>query len=322
MKHGAPSLYILMNSPRFDFVFEADTDYDPIKANDQGGIVAFRDKDTRLELLEYYDPVTGTTYKYNRIRMIRRGDLWEGYGTDDNGVTWELIGVSYLSAPKVGLVLHGNQEVDVDTLDVKRVRMYRDTNIQVGNLMPGMKVQLLNSAGAVIREEICKPDADHVKLDVSTLTLPHVGKVRVYDHTGGLLEESTQMSDMWGGDIWWYGVKLDVEIDGSMLRQDREYQMGNMESGVIEKKIWIVNNNDIPLYNIRVSIQSYSEYFGWQWADIAKDVYNQPGSYQDMVFLGTIVEKDRVPLWVKITRQPEQQLASLNDYKFRLLIES
>jgi hypothetical protein len=322
LKHGDPDLFILMNSPRYDFVMEVDTLYVPTRASDQGGVVAFRDKDTRIELLEYYDPATGTTIAYDKLRLIRKADLFEGYGSNDNGKTWDLIGVSYMSAPKVGMVLHGIQEAQSDDLDIDEVRMYRDTTVQVGNLIPGQIVKLVTETGTVIGTETCKENSDHIRIDCTNVSFPLKGNVQVFDTSGFLLDESGLIDDLWGGDVFWYGVKLDLEIDGIQLRQDREYQLGNMENGLIERRLFVVNNNDIPIYNVRISVMALSEYYGWEWADIASDLFGEPGTYQDTILVGTIQPGDRIPIWCKITRRPYQQIASLHDYKFRLMIES
>lgn len=322
LKHGDPDLFVLMLAPRYDFVFEAETNYAPTRASDQGGIVAFRDKDTRLELLEYFDPATGTRFGYDKIRMIRKADLFEGYGSNDGGKTWELIGVSYLSAPKIGFVLHGIKEAQSVNLDIPEVRMYRSTTVQVGNLIPGQSVKLCDEKGTVIKTDTCKDNSDHVDLDCTNVVFPLKGKIQIYDTTGHLLEDGEVVEDIWGGDVFWYGVKLDLEVDGVLMRQDREYQLGNMEQGIIERAMYVINNNDIPITNVRVSIAALGGYHGWEWTDVAQDVFGQPGTYQDKVFLGTIRPGEKVPLWCKITRQPAQQLASLQDYKFRIMFES
>jgi hypothetical protein len=322
MKHGDPDLFILINSPRYDFVLEVDTSYVPVRASDQGGVAAFRDQQTRIELLEYYDPATGTTKAFDKLRLIRRADLFEGYGSNDNGKTWELIGVSYMTAPKVGMVLHGIQEAQSDDLDISEVRMYRDTTVQVGNIIPGQTVKLVDSAGTTLGLEICKQDSDYIKIDCTKMIFPLTAKIQVYDTAGFLLDETALLTDVWGGDVFWYGVKLDLEVDNILLRQDREYQLGNMASGIIERLTYVINNNDIPLYNVKCTIMSMSEYYGWEWTDIAADLYGQPGTYQDSIFIGTIKPGERIPLWCKVTRRPYQQIASLQDYKFRLMFES
>lgn len=322
LKHGDPSLFILTNSPTYDFVFELDTDYSPIRASDLGGICIFRDKDSRLELLEYYDPATGMTKTYDSLRVVKQGELYTGYGSNDNGKTWEIIGNDFLSAPKIGMVLHGIQEGLSDTLDVLEARMYRDTRIHVGNLMEGMVVKLLNSSNAVIVQDTCKANTDYVKLDVSNQRFPLTGKIQITDVHNTLLAETNLHNDIWGGDVFWYGIKLDVEIDGVLLRQDREFHLGYMTSGIIERKIFIVNNNDIPVSNVYVSIGALSGYMGWEWVDVAQDVFGQPGTYEDTLFLGNIQPGQRIPVWMKIVRRPAQQMASLNDYKFRVVLES
>lgn len=322
LKHGDPDLFILMNSPRFDHVFEMDVDYSPVRASDQGGIAAFRDKDTRIEMLEYYDPDKGTAQQWGVIRMKRTGDLFEGYGSNDTGKTWELVGVSYLTAPKIGMTLKGIQESSSDTLDVSVARVYRDTTVQVGNISAGMTVQLLSKTGTKLAEAKCEQDKDYVKVDVSKLRFPLEAQIKLFNASMFEIAATAVMTDVWGGDVYWYGMKLDLEVDTILMRQDREYQLGNMQGGLIEKKVFVVNNNDITLTNVRVSVAAFSEYFGWEWVDIAEDVYLQPGIYQDGLLLGTIQPQEKVPIWFRIKRQPEQQIASLNDYKFRIVFES
>lgn len=322
LKHGDPDLFILMSSPRFDFVMEVDTAYVPIRPTDQGGIVAYRDNNTYIEMLEYFDPITGISIAYDRLRMVRRSDLFEGYGSNDDGKTWDLIGTSFMTAPKIGFVLHGIQEASSDTLDIDQVRLYRDTKIHVGNLNPGQSVKLLNHLNVVVGEAICRPDTDHVKIDCQNINFPFTGKMKVYDGTGFQLDETEQFTDIWGGDVYWYGVKLDFEIDGLLMRQDREYQLGNMENGIIERKGYVINNNDIPIYNVKANVMALSEYYGWEWTDVASDMFGQPGIYGDTIQLGNLHPGERVAIWMKVIRQPAQQIASLHDYKFRVLFES
>lgn len=322
LKHGDPDIFILMSAPRFDFVMEVDTKYVPIHPSDQGGIVAFRDNLNYLELLEYYDPVTGTTYAYDRLRMIRRSDLFEGYGSNDNGKTWDLIGTGYLDAPKIGFVLHGLQEANSASLDIDGIRIYRDTYIHVGNLNPGQNVKLVTPTGDLVGEAICQPDYDHAKINVQNINFPFSGKIQLYDKSGFLLDETEVLNDIWGGDVFWYGIKLDLEMDGILLRQDREYQLGNMQNGFIERRAYVINNNDIPVYNVKASIAALSEYYGWEWADLAKDLFDFPGEYKDKIELGTILPGEKIPIWIKVTRRPNQQIASLHDYKFRIVFES
>lgn len=322
LKHGDPDLFILMNTPRYDFVMEVDTKYVPVRPSDQGGIVAYLDNETYIEMLEYYDPKTGTTFAFDRLRMVKRGDLYEGYGSNNNGAMWELIGTAFMIAPKIGISLHGIQESSSDNLDIDGVRLYRDTKVQVGNLNPGQTVKLLSHTNVIVGTAVCPIDQDYAKIDAQNVNFPFKGKVQIFDTTGFLLDETEVFDDIWGGDVFWYGVKLDFEIDGLLMRQDREHQLGNMESGIIERKGYVINNNDIPIYNIRASVMALSEYHGWEWTDIATDMFGEPGIYGDVINLGHLEPGERVPIWMKITRQPSQQVASLHDYKFRVLFES
>lgn len=322
LKHGDPDLFVLMTTPRYDFVMEVTTDYDPVRPSDQGGIVAYYDNNTYIEMLEYFDSVTGVTKTYNRLRMTRRGDLFEGYGSNNNGSSWELIGAAYLDAPKIGFVLHGINESSSDTLDIQAMKMYRDTKIHVGNMNPGQVAKLFTPSGALIGEATCATDSDHVKIDGQNLTWPIMGEIRLYDSSGFALDTTGVVDNMWGGDVFWYGIQLDLELDGMIVKQDRETQLGNMQAGTIERLAYIVNNNDIPINNVHASIASLGSYTGWEWADLAEDNLGEPMSYKDVLSLGTIRPGQRIPVWLKITRRASQQIASLHDYKFMILLES
>lgn len=311
-----------MNTPRFDFVMEVDTDYQPVRPTDQGGIVAYLDNENYIEMLEYFDSVTGITKAFDRLRMIKRSDLYEGYGSNDNGATWELIGTAFMNAPKIGLILHGIQETSSDVLDVDAVRIYRDTKLHVGNLNTGQTAKLFSKTGVLLGEAVCGANADYAKIECQNINFPLEGQVKLYDSTGFLLDETPVLSDIWGGDVFWYGIQLDFELDGLVLKQDREHQLGNMQGGVIEKKAYIINNNDIPVYNVRMSIIAHGSYLGWEWADVSKDSFGEPLAYSDMIELGTMQPGARVPVWMKVTRRASQQIASLQDYKFRVVFES
>ncbi len=321
MKHGDPDLFILMSSPRgIDYVMELDTDYDPIRASDQAGLVAFYDQSTQIELLEYYDSAQGISMKWGYLRMVRNGDLFSAYGSND-GKVWTLVGADYLAAAKIGMVLHGIQESQSDTMDAVEFRLYRDTNVQIGNLREGLTVRLKSETGTLIREARCGANADYVKIDVSDQRFPLKGKLELYDATNNKIAETELLTDLWGGDLFFYGIKLDMEIDGVAMREDRSYQLGNMSGGLIEKKVYVVNNSDIPIPKVGASIAAYSEYAGWQWVQVAPDIFNSPGTYRNVQALGTIPANGRVPLWIRIVRQPQQQVATLSDYKFRIVFE-
>lgn len=322
LKHGSPDLFVLMNTPRFDFVLEVDTDYQPVRPTDQGGIVAYLDNDNYIEMLEYFDSVTGITKAFDRLRMIRRSDLFEGYGSNDNGLTWELIGTAFMTAPKIGMVLHGIQETSSDVLDIDAVRIYRDTKLHVGNLNPGQIAKLYSKTGVLLGEATCAEDADYAKIEGQNINFPLEGRVRLYDKTGFLLDETDVIKDIWGGDVFWYGIQLNFEMDGLLLRPDREHQLGNMQGGVIERKAYIINNNDIPVNAVKASIQALGSYVGWEWVDIAEDSFGEPETYMDVLDLGTLNPGAKVPIWIKITRRSSQQIASLHDYKFRVVFES
>jgi hypothetical protein len=200
--------------------------------------------------------------------------------------------------------------------------MYRKTTIQIGNIKEGYTAKLLTTTGTLVQQVMCQKDRDYVDIDATNLTFPYSGKIQITNLTGMVLAETAVMTDLWGGDVFLYGVHLDMEVDGVNLRSDREYQLGNMDEGVIEKIAYVVNNHDIPIPGVTISVSAFSQYYGWEWVDIASNVFGTPGTYQDSIYMNTIHPGDRIPFWIKVSRRPGTGVASLNDYKFILMCES
>jgi hypothetical protein len=167
VKHADSSTYIVTDLPATnEMMFEMKNDYKPVVSNDIGGIVVYKSSIDRVELVEYYDPVLDASRNYLYVRMIKNGDVFDGYGSQD-GVQWDLIGSTRIEdAAKIGIVLNGSQNILSVPLDVEYAAMYCDRFIYVENLQQGMKVKLLDNSNKVIEEQTVAADSSIAKFDM------------------------------------------------------------------------------------------------------------------------------------------------------------
>lgn len=317
LKHGDIPLYILMDLPNRDFVFEIKNTYNPTKEDDTGGIIVFRDESHFVQLLEYFDAEKGVGLNFTHMRMVRTGSLYSGYGSKDGGLTWQLIGTTTSdTVNKIGLVLNNNPVGGVP-LDIDYVKVYSDRRILIGNLAPGMQIDLLKSDGTKVASKKCPVGADHIYIDMTNLPAPFYGKIRVWNASGVLKETSDNMN-IWGGDVFWYGLVVEVYKDNNLLPKDVETELGPMMSGSIEVKLIVKNPSIAPIYNTLISVKKFHEFHGYEWAHVAEDLGGTPGEYDYSLNLGTLYAGEERTIWLKVSKQFTNDFAMAGEHKFYL----
>ncbi len=321
--HGNSERYVLMDAPEGDYVFDVFAEYNPIDVSHRAGITCFYDLDNHADLIEYYDPEEDISMTYERIRFIKKDLLVQAFGTNDNGKSWILVGAALLDAPKVGLILHGVDDIQsAPIMDVDRVSLYRSHDLIVDNLLPGQIVQLRDTNNQVLSEGICQEERTYAVISGFNLTFPIQGKIAIYDTEGDLIDVSDEIHDIWGGDEFAYGIKLDLEMNDEILDVSKEHFLDAMIQGKIERRMYVVNNNSIPINNVRLMIEAYSPYTGHEWVGLGTDSVVNPITYQKTLDIGRIEPGQRFPVWMQIIRNPYDQITNLKDYKFRVILES
>lgn len=316
LKHGDTPLYLFMDVPNRDFVFEIQNDYAPIQDSDTAGIVAYRDTNSRIELLEYFNSADNSSVTYTHMRMQKKGELYTGYGSKDNGKTWEIIGASSAQdITKVGLVINGPQIGNAANVDIDYVRVFESSKIVISNLTPGMEVRLIDADGVIVESQICQVGKDNLWIDLATRPIPFTGQLSVLEN--GIVKETSPTMDIWGGDTFWYGLLVEVYHDNTLVPKDIETQLGHMINGIIEDVFVIKNPGEDPITNVKAVIAQYFDYQGFDWVEIAEDIGGSPGAYSNEVFLGLMQPAEERKVWIKVTKSnPYTSLVA--DHKFLL----
>lgn len=317
MKHGDAPLYLLMNMPNRDFILEIKNDYIPLNDMDNAGLVIYRDSDNRVELLEYYDEITGVPVNYEYMRIQRIGDRYIGYGSVD-GIAWEIIGSTVAQdMGHIGLVING-QLADTTFFDIEYVKVFADNKFTIGNLTPGMEVQVLDDLDNVLLSGVCQADTDFVNIDISTMTMPITNRIRVME--GEEVKETTSSMEIWGGDTFWYGLIVEVYQDDALIPHDRETSLGHMINGIIESVISIKNPSTDPITNVQVAVSKYFAYEGYEWVKLADDVGSAPGVYNDDLFIGLLNPGETRKVWIQI-KKDNKNIQSFISSQHKFLLE-
>lgn len=318
LKHGDTSYSLMMDMPNRDCVFEIGVDYNPQIQLDTGGIIVFRDVDTNVQLVNYFNPTSPTIYQ--KMRLVKSGDEYAGYGSKTNGATWELIGTTSLeNMHKLGLTINGKVETNSVPMDVDYVRIYGSTQCSVNNMTPGMKARLYNSGGTLLSTVTCLAGMDTVSFDLTTMSIPFIGKIEVEDLAGTKYPLSNQ--EIWGGDIFWYGSLIELTHNGVPINVVDETKLGSMVNGRIEAKITMRNPSSEMIPHVIVTPQLYFDYVGGDWVKIAEDVGGIPGDVKDSLSIDFVLPGGIREFWLIITK-PYALPYTVASHKFMLNIEN
>jgi hypothetical protein len=321
LKHGADTFLVLLDTPDTDFVFEISNSYLPVLESDFSGIVAWKSMDDYVELLEWYDTSQDTAMTYPYMRLEKVGLSYTGYGSQD-GETWTLIGtIKMVGAGKIGLVINGPLEDESVPFDVDYVKIFRNKYLQVTNLNTGYVVQLFSSTAELL-EEVTVGAENGAKLDLTNYLGPFDANLRIVNALGEeLLYTAIQVQQ---GDIYYYGDVLDVyritDEGEEFLLPTQDISLGTMSNGNILQKFRIHNSTPNTFHNISVGAVQYDANFGYQWVTLAEDVAGVAGTFASPVELGDLPNGESKYFWVKVTRDTNHLTASVDPYRFALIV--
>lgn len=281
-----------------DFVFEIKNHYRPQSIGDLGGIRLYRGQETR-DFVEYY--IEGETVEIPYVRIIKQGDIYYGYSSE-NGLVWENKGyVRFPNIDKIGVVVKGTTPYSLEWLKV-----YKSQTVKIYSLMRDWIIRVYDVNRNLFLET--KSLRDEIEIDL--ILYPFNGLIEIYD-TNSNLVVSDKLENVWGGDE--FACVLDVDLltlDNVPLTVETEYHLGNLENGQIIRQYKIKNNqNESVEATIRVA--SYSP-FG-NWVNLAYDENGVAGEYkQSLTFsLNPLEEK----LWWLIIQRPIDVDYSNYDFK-------
>jgi hypothetical protein len=220
---------------------------------------------------------------------------------------------------KIGLVLNFPVTTGSSSLDVDSVKIYADNKILVRNLQPGAVVELVDSFGNTRSTAVCKANTDHVYLDMTNLSAPFNGQIKV--SLFGSSQIST-VSDIWGGDVYWYGLLVEVYRNNTLLSKDVETNLGYMVDGKIDNVLVVKNPSAQPIQNVTIKGAKYFDYMGNDWVKFADDLGYGPGNFFDSLSIGILQPAEERKFWVRVSKDFVNAYSHVGEHKFLIEVET
>lgn len=317
--HGPDIAYMLRELPQ-EAVLEMRNTYNPTIPDDVGGFVAYVTDEEKLELLEYYDEFEGTTLSFPYVRLVKKADEYEGYGSQD-GVNWDIRGsIKFPNATLWGLELEGDTG---ETLKIHTLAVYKNTKLTFKALPAGSRVEVYD-----IRTGTSELIGDafennyEAEVNVFNYVMPLKIDVKVYDSEGNLIGQGTH-DEVFGGDVFHCGNFLEVYYNGEPL-DIHHNDFGYIDGFYKDFRLELRNMIDVDHENVNISIQKYTntqgvDEFGWEWVEICDDVGGVPsGNFQKTLLIDRVPAGGSVYFWIRITRSAIP--VSVDDYLFDFVI--
>lgn len=275
---------------------EITTDYTPKETGDAGGLILFRDAESTAEFLERSDSSTTQTVARWRAVSNQTND-WDFYSDSGGGFNFTDSLIGFIPK-KIGIVLKKGIGNGYVPMDLKRITITAGDRLTVANLTDGVTVELLDEANAILASSIAYKGV--VSLAMSRLLVQ--GKLRIKNGTTVVEELSALFA---GGDRYDSGANLKIIVDPTTkeeLSRTELTDLGQMTNGILQKKYYLYNPTTSTALNATVAIQAYSDKFGWQWADIARDMSNTPGTYYDEINYPSVAAGAVIPFWIRVVQ--------------------
>jgi hypothetical protein len=315
ISHGENTAFLLREVPE-NAVLEMRNIYNPVEVYDFGGFVAYVSDSHRLELLEYFNEQTGTTLSYPVVRMVKKGNEYEGYGSQDNR-NWDIRGsIEFADATLWGVELEG---LLGETLKINTLALYKTTSLKFRALPQGGKVEVYDITDPLNPALINEASEVGFEADVSVFgyVMPLSINVKVFNELGELVA-SDDHTDVFGGDVYHCGNFLEVYYAGRPL-DTYQNDFGYINDFYKDFKLELRNMISVEHTNVNVEIKRYLEEFGWEWVEICKDFGGLPdGSFQKVLTFDSIAADGSVFFWVRITRSSVP--VAVDDYLFDFAI--
>lgn len=277
---------------------EIKADYTPTIENDQGGLVLYQNADNKVEFLERTDTNVGTNIA--RWRAVSGdGKTWDLFADSGSGFQFTDM-VSEFIPNKVGAVLKKGTASGYVKLFLERLTITKSAILTVGNLANGFTVELLDASNAVVATA-------QVVSSKALVPMPslHVnGSLQVKN--GGTTVD-TISGEFYGGDRYDSGSSLKIVKDNVTLEELSRTDLsdvGTMTNGQLLKKLYIHNPTAAPVSSISVLIEQWNAKFGYQWADVAKDVSGVPGTWGDVITYTSVPANSSTAFWLRVEQQP------------------
>lgn len=309
--HGDPDIMMIMDEPD-QYVLDLRNEYVPLNDSCRAGIVVYKDLDNSLEVLEWMDSTKDASYVYEFIRIIKNNNIYTAYGMNTEGGTWDLIGSGeFQSAGKVGLIVRGPSIEGSPDFVVDYVRLYRSQDIQYLNVPVGYTVRLNDANHNLLSVKKVVSPYNGVRFTVDKIP-PFQGYFMVYNENGDLIHTSN-IFDLCGGDIYYYGAVLEVSLNGNDLTNTEECFLGYFIQNEIDFTLELFNPHDTSFLNVTLMAGQYQTNDGYKCVTFS----TMPDSgFANSVSIAEITAGSKITIYGKISRNDTVTPSDIDPFKF------
>lgn len=320
---ASDSISLLPGTDRFEllipaplengYVFQSKVEYSPVTELQKAGNTLKSVTDTSVDFEICGDDVI--TCDYTKISISQNYILNAKASAD--GILWKDYGNSKITNMNyIGYYIEAGEDTDVP-IKVYNCHLYRNNTVTINNFDRTNLIKLFDSTGTEVTDKFSiKKKNSQMCIDGTNLLFPiDYLKVQVLDRTTGIVYHESELTDIYGGDIYEYNYNIEFYIDENKLTTNT-YDLGSISNEKVFM-LKVTNKESYPIKEKKLRVDFYSVYNpGYKMAMLAPDGTEDYSKTLDVEFLAGETKIFKL----KMARNPS--LSNVEDeYKFNIILE-
>lgn len=287
--------------------------------------------------------VTSEDKEYQYIKINKYKNQFNNtyqFFASHNGKEWIEVGtVDFAGHVSIGFFLFSTETEELinnDNFIIHRIDFYENKNIVIHGINAFQEVEFLLDGKSVFRSDQqhapVSNDGSKMTIDTTGFNLPMINpRLRIYrkGHYDDTLAQYDINGDIYGGSV--FDIAYDIKVfddNNREIKTGYEYDLGRLNTKSM-RHIYVYNDEDFDLQNIKVSIVAYSEYYsGEQPVEIAfyeKEKVNQHPlsyNYSKELMIPNLESQTGCDIILKLSDIPNSEFyTDASQYKFKIIIE-
>lgn len=283
---------------------------------------------------------------YRFLRMIKYNNesnfLYQFFASID-GIEWIEVGsTTFKTKNQIGFFLYATREQSLlqnGKFVIKNLNIYKNPYITIHGISNSYDFEIFDeNYNSILKSDIVPWSnfisryGNRVEINTNSMYLPiKNGHLRIYskaDYSSTIAEYDLD-NYTFGGDI--FNINYDIKLYDGLEEIDPGiiHELGTLFTDSFKKQIYVHNNEDFDLSNIKVSIIPYSEYFtGSEVVKMAiydgniMEEHPKAYEYNNTIIINKLDAHSSIELVLKLSEIPKQDFYSVaNNYRFRISIE-
>lgn len=272
---------------------------------------------TFIDEMYPYFKITKLNYKYTFFASI-------------DGFNWIEVGNTEMSdSNRIGFFLYSYDEsIDVSNSHfyVEYAVIYNNNYVIIDNIKDNQTIELRDENGDLICDSTSRFVAhknNQILIDTTLLNIP-LNNARltvlqnnkfIYDH---------EIAQLVGGDVYAYNYDIKLCIDNQEINQEELFDLGVFYHNEQTIRLDIYNQEEFTLENLRVSITSYSFYYGGN-ETIEISLYDESETkydFSDSVVIPEILPTEGKSILIRLNNRVLQDFYKKEgQFRFKINIE-